>query len=81
MAGVSVTFTLVNAYEQGAPGIEHVPNWVSVCKAFTDANGFASCGGTGLLASIVSILTGGAYATWSANPWHNYTKLPVVAAG
>jgi hypothetical protein len=82
MAGVPVAFSVVAAYQQGAPGPQTQPDRaILVCKAFTDANGFASCGGAGLLGSVVSILSGGGYATWSSNPWGNYTKLPVVTRG
>ncbi|RNL80942.1 hypothetical protein [Nocardioides marmorisolisilvae] len=82
MAGVPVVFTIRDAYEQGAPGPQTEPiRWIEICTAYTDANGLATCGGSGLLGSVASLLTGGAYATWATQPWGNFTKLPVVVSG
>ena len=76
MAGVTVDFTLVdNVPQLGEPGRPF-----PVCTAVTDATGFATCKGSGAIAAIVSILTGGAFATqkqgfFATDQW---TKLPVV---
>lgn len=79
-AGERIKFTLVapwpGLFTEPRPGL----GAIEVCEAVTDANGFASCKGKGLLASIVSILAGGAWATRLSGPFgtDEYVKLPIV---
>jgi hypothetical protein len=54
-----------------------------VCEAVTDAEGFATCKGNGLGGSLLSLVLGGAYATYKLGPFttDDYTKLPVILGG
>lgn len=87
-----------NSIGQGLPGIEiHFsmlgpvpvsygagnPLYVPVCTATTDATGLATCGGSAALSSIVSLLTGGGYATRYIGPFNGFdtAHLPVVLKG
>lgn len=77
LAGRKITFTLFAP----APVFLEKNNSLTVCTAVSDANGLATCGGVGLVAAIVSILVGGAYATHTPGaplPVYDSVKLPVV---
>ncbi|MBO9521737.1 MAG: Ig-like domain repeat protein [Nocardioidaceae bacterium] len=83
MAGVPVVFTLFGPGNNVAPGPAQSDPSVVVCRAVTDASGFASCKGSGLLGSIVSILSG-AWAAWDDGTLRSighHTKLPVIVTG
>lgn len=77
LAGRKITFTLLAP----PPVFLEKNNSLPVCTAVSNANGLATCGGSGLIGSIVSILVGGAYATYvpaAIVPAYDYVKLPVV---
>ncbi|HET6151732.1 MAG TPA: hypothetical protein VFE15_02185 [Marmoricola sp.] len=94
---LTLSLHVVNSIGQGVPGykvaftlLQPTPNVVfqnklslPVCTAVSDANGLATCGGTGLVAAVVSILVDGAYGTVIATPTQplaglDSTHLPVV---
>lgn len=80
MPGRQIAFTLLNPPPTfNEPGGYSIP----VCTATTDANGLASCKGSAALASIVSILTNGGYATYVNGPFtgSEFVHLPVIVAG
>lgn len=75
--GERIMFSLIAPF----PGVLTEPRpAVKVCEAVTDATGLASCKGQGLLASIVSILAGGAWATRLIGPFgtDEYVRLPII---
>lgn len=78
--GVPVTFTLLGPLP-AFPNPSTRPA-IEVCKAITDANGRATCGGKAAVGSILSVLTG-AYANRLSGPFPTgeHTKLPVILAG
>lgn len=78
MAGARVAFTLLDhvpAFPYPAP-----KPYLNVCEAVADANGLATCKGSGFVGSMLSLLTNGAYATYYDGPFSSdaWTKLPVV---
>jgi hypothetical protein len=54
-----------------------------ICRAITDAEGFASCRGAGTTGSILSILAGGSWVTHFRNNQYEFrsVKAPVVQTG
>ncbi len=80
LAGVPVVFTLFGPANSVPPGPAQKDPSIEVCRAVTDAEGLATCKGSGLLGSLLSILTGG-WAAWDDGTLQSighHTKLPVI---
>lgn len=63
----------VNVFDRGGG--------IVVCQAVTDANGFASCKGQGLLGAVLSLLAGRSYAIhmWDGGQYSfNWAEAPVI---
>ena len=68
------------------PSLQETPKPAyEVCRAVSDADGLATCKGSvpALVASVVSIVTGGGYATLLMGPFptEEFTRLPVILRG
>lgn len=80
VAGLPVIYSVLDKREPTPwdPG-----EGVIVCDAATDASGYSTCKGRGTSGAVVSLLTGGSYATHQG--YHEYgfdtDKAPVIAVG
>jgi hypothetical protein len=76
LAGHTVSFSLLGPMEM----FDRDGGYLPMCQATTDADGFATCRGSGTLGALLSIVLGGSYATHWPTSYYGYdwAQAPVI---